>query len=310
MKGLVYENKTAQLRENIAMPQRRENETLVKISLAAVCSTDREIIKGYKPDFKGILGHEFVGIAEQSDDKSLIGKRVVGEINAGCQNCVYCFSGREKHCKNRETIGIVGKDGCFAEYMTIKTDLLHAAPDNVSDEMLVCTEPLAAALEVLQQCTIRPDDKVCIIGDGRLSFMIAQVVALNGADVYVSGHHRDKLEKFKSFANITVSPDDSFEIVIDACGSPSGMETAKKLCRSGGTIVLKSTYAQDIEMNLSWIVVNEITVKGSRCGPFKPALRLLEKNRITLPPIELYPIEKWQEAFNSSAFKVGFDFRG
>lgn len=145
LKGLVYENKTAQLKENIAMPQRRENETLVKILLAAVCSTDREIIKGYKPDFKGILGHEFVGIAEQSDDKSLIGKRVVGEINAGCQNCVYCLSGREKHCKNRETIGIVGKDGCFAEYMTIRTDLLHAAPNNVSDEMLVCTEPLAAA---------------------------------------------------------------------------------------------------------------------------------------------------------------------
>lgn len=140
--------------------------------------------------------------------------------------------------------------------------------------------------------------------------MIAQVVALNGADVYVLGHHEDKLEKFKNFANIIVSPNDSFEIVIDACGSPSGMETAKKLCRSGGTIVLKSTYAQNVVMNLSWIVVNEITVKGSRCGPFKPALRLLEKNRISLPPIELYPIEKWQQAFNSPAFKVGFDFRG
>ena len=309
MKGIYFENMKASYKEDLPLPERGEDETLIKIVLAAVCSTDREILKGYRPDFKGILGHEFVGIAVESSDPSLIGKRVVGELNAGCGKCIYCKTGREKHCLNRKTIGIVNKDGCFAEYMTLRTDLVHAVPDNVSFEEAVCTEPLAAALEILQRKHIGPDDSVCVIGDGRLAFMIAQVIALNGADVLVLGHHDEKLEKFKSFARVAKDTEETFEIVVDACGHPSGLETARKLCRCGGTIVMKSTYQQDAKANLSWAVVDEITLMGSRCGPFKPALRLLRDKKIILPKIDLFPLSDFEKALSTKSFKVGFDLR-
>ena len=309
VKGIYFENMKAEFREDIPVPNIKEDETLVKILLSSVCSTDREIIKGYRPDFKGILGHEFVGIAEKSSNPNIEGKRVVGEINAGCGHCIYCKTAREKHCLNRKTIGIVNKDGCFCQYMSIRTDLLHIVPDEVSDEEAVCTEPLAAALEILQRKHIGPADRVCVIGDGRLSFMIAQVIALNGADVLVLGHHKEKLEWFKSFAEVAVSTDETFEIVVDACGHPSGLDDARRLTRCGGTIIMKSTYQKDVYSNLSWAVVDEITLMGSRCGPFKPALRLLKDKKIILPKIELFRLEDWEKALDSKAFKVGFDMR-
>lgn len=309
MKGIYFENMKAEYREDIPIPHTEENETLIKIQLSSVCSTDREIIKGYRPDFKGILGHEFVGIAERSSNPDIVGKRVVGEINAGCKNCIYCKTEREKHCLNRKTIGIVNKDGCFCEYMAIRTDLLYEVPDNISDEEAVCTEPLAAALEILQRKHIGPDDSVCVIGDGRLAFMIAQVIALNGADVLVLGHHEEKLEQFKSFARVAVSTDETFETVVDACGHPSGLETARKITRCGGTIIMKSTYQKDVYSNLSWAVVDEITLMGSRCGPFKPAIRLLRDKKIILPKIDLFPLSDWEKALAVKSFKVGFDMR-
>lgn len=309
MQGLYYNGKNAVLRDGQPMPEPKAHESLVRISLAAICNTDREIIKGYKPDFTGVLGHEFVGVVEKSSEPALIGRRVVGEINEGCGTCFYCRTGRERHCESRKCIGITGQDGCFAAYMTIASKQLHIVPDTVPDERAVFAEPLAAALEIPDMIQIKPSDEICVIGDGRLAFLIAQVLALGGAAVTVLGKHEDKLRRFEGFAQTAVSCDRSFEIVVDAAGSPSGFETAMKLVRSRGTVVLKSTYAGKAELNLSAAVVNELTIVGSRCGPFEPALRLLSKNAIVLPPIELYPLGDWEKAFASRAFKVGFDFR-
>lgn len=309
MKALYYDGRETRLIEEYAKPVPLPHESLVKISLAAICNTDREIMRGYKPDFTGVLGHEFVGVVEKSSSPELLGKRVVGELNEGCGECVYCKTGREHHCENRKCIGITGKDGCFAPYMTIATRLLHTVPDGLSDEKAVFTEPLAAALEIADQIRIKPSEEICVIGDGRLAFMIAQVLALTGAGVTVLGRHEEKLKSFSDFASVATALDRRFELVVDASGSPSGIETAMKLVRSRGTIVLKSTYAGTLDINLSALVVNEITVLGSRCGPFEPALRLLERGLLSLPQIELYSLNDWQNAFESKVFKVGFDFR-
>ncbi len=309
MRALYYDGSDTRFAEDYPKPIPLPHESLVKISLAAICNTDREIMRGYKPDFTGVLGHEFVGVVECSNDQSLVGRRVVGELNEGCGECIYCKTGREHHCENRRCIGIAGKDGCFANYMTIATRLLHLVPDGLTDEKAVFTEPLAAALEIADQIRIKPSEEICVVGDGRLSFMIAQVLALTGASVTVLGRHEEKLRSFRGFAQAVTAVDRRFELVVDATGSPSGIETAMKLVRSRGTIVLKSTYAGAKDINLSSLVVNEITVLGSRCGPFVPALRLLERDLLDLPQIELYDLEDWQNAFASKAFKAGFDFR-
>ncbi len=309
MQGLYFDNGKAVLREELPMPEPQAHESLIRVSMAAICNTDREIMKGYKPDFSGVLGHEFVGTVEKSNDPELVGKRVVGEINEGCGECIYCKTGREKHCESRRCIGIVRQNGCFAPYMTIATRSLHVVPDNIPDEHAVFAEPLAAALEIPDSVHIRPSEEICVIGDGRLAYLIAQVLALSGAEITVLGKHEDKLRRFESFAKTATACDRRFEIVVDAAGSPSGIENAIRLVRSRGTIVLKSTYAGNTETNLSSVVVNEVRIVGSRCGPFEPALRLLARELLELPPIELHPIRDWEKAFSSHAFKVGFDFR-
>ena len=309
MKALYYDGKNTILKDDRPMPVREPHESLIKISLAAICNTDREIMKGYKPDFRGVLGHEFVGTVIESDDHALIGRRVVGELNEGCGQCLYCKTGREHHCINRKCIGIAGKDGCFAPYMTIANRLLHAVPDSLPDEQAVFTEPLAAAFDIAEQVHIRPSQEVCVIGDGRLALMIAQALSQTGAKVFVLGKHPEKLALFGGFAETMTECERSFEIVVDACGGPSGMESAMKLVRSRGTIVLKSTYAEGARMNLSGLVVNEISVVGSRCGPFEPALRALERGSVRLPEIELFSLSDWEKAFASRSFKAGFDFR-
>ena len=309
MQGLFYDGKTALLRHDLPIPEPEAHESLVRISLAAICNTDREIIKGYKPDFRGVLGHEFVGLVEKSSNPALVGRRVVGEINEGCGECVYCRSGRERHCESRRCIGIARQNGCFAPYMTIATKSLHIVPDNLTDEHAVFAEPLAAALEIPDLIQIRPSEEICVIGDGRLAYMIAQVLSLTGAEITVLGKHEEKLARFESFAKTSTACERRFEVVVDATGSPSGFASAMELVRSRGTIVMKSTYAGNASINLSAAVVNELSIIGSRCGPFAPALRLLSRGLIDLPPIELHSITSWEEAFDSRAFKVGFDFR-
>ncbi len=306
MKAVYFDGTKAAFRDDLDKPVPEAGESLVRILMSAVCSTDKEILRGYKPGFTGVMGHEFVGIVEESDQEQLIGKRVVGEINAGCGHCVYCRSGREKHCEERKVLGLEQKDGCFAEYMTIATHLLHIVPWDLPTERAIFTEPLAAALEVLSQVHIRPEEHCAIIGDGRLAFLIAQVVAMTGARVTVIGRHEEKLEKFRPYAETTMEPEDTYEIVIEASGKKEGILLAKEIVRHQGTIVLKSTYAGEVSINLSDLTVHEITIKGSRCGPFEPALHLLRKRKIELPEIELHRLEDFEKAFSSNAFKAGF----
>lgn len=311
MKGLFYDNKTkeAYYSENFSKPIPKKGESLVKIIMAAVCNTDKEILKGYKPDFSGIMGHEFVGIVEQSEIAALVGKRVVGELNEGCGQCIYCRTGRERHCDNRRVIGITARDGAFAEYMSIATRLLHVVPEALSTSTAIYTEPLAAALRIPEIVHLSPDKNAAVIGDGRLSYMIAQVLALSGIDVTVIGRHPEKLEKFQAFAKTTTVPKNTFELVVDAAGGASGLLMAQALVRKQGTIVIKSTYAGDIQIDMSRFVVNEVSIIGSRCGPFAPALRLLERGMVALPEITLYSLDQWAQAFDDkNAFKTGFQF--
>jgi threonine dehydrogenase-like Zn-dependent dehydrogenase len=314
MKGIgvnlkaLYYDKDLHYKEDYTNPLPGPRESLVKVLISAICNTDKEILKGYRPDFKGIIGHEFVGEVVESDNRKLIGKRVVGEINENCGQCIYCRTGRPTHCDVRKVIGISGKDGCFAEYITVKTELLHVVPDEIPSEIAVFTEPFAASLEILDQVHIKPSTNVAVIGDGRLAYMIAQVIALTGADLTVIGRHEEKLAAFAPFAKVLTKTDDTFEIVVDAAGSPSGLLTAQKIVRKKGIIVIKSTYAGKIEIDMSDFVVNEITIKGSRCGPFEPALTLLKRGLIQFPDIDLYELKDYEKAFQSHAFKSGFKF--
>lgn len=308
MRGLYYNGNGAVYREDLEIPKRDENRSLIRILLSAVCSTDKEVLKGYRPDFRGIMGHEFVGIVEESGDESLIGKRVVGEINEVCHECLYCKTGRPHHCSNRTTPGL-SKDGCFAEYMVLKTENLHVVPDSLPTEVAVFTEPLAAAFEILEQVDIKPGMPVGVLGDGRLALCIANVMHYAGADVTVIGKHEEKLKLFEKIAKTTTEHDkEAYEVVVEATGSPLGIGIAISLVRKMGTIVLKSTYADNASINLSMVPVNEITVVGSRCGPFEPALKALTEKEIVLPEIEKYDLKDWEKAFASPAFKSGFYF--
>ena len=328
MKALFFDGNKAEYREDLPVPVREEHQSLIRVLLANVCSTDREILKGYRPDFKGVMGHEFVGEVVESGDESLVGRMVVGELNEGCETCLYCRTGREKHCLDRRVIGM-SKDGCFAEYMTLATHLIHVVPEGLAPEKAVFAEPLAAALEILEQVKIDPTLNAAVIGDGRLGFMCAQVLALTGVDLTVIGHHPDKLRKFEPYAKTALSSDyfvaspygegrrfreltadECFEYVVEASGAPGGFDLAMNIVRKMGTIILKSTYAGRKDLDMSLIPVNEIIVVGSRCGPFEPALKLLSEGKVSFPDVELYDLKDWQKAFDSKAFKAGFDFRG
>lgn len=309
MKGIYFNGNDAVYREDLPMPVRGENESLVKILLCAVCNTDKEVRKGYRPDFRGVLGHEFVGEVIESSDESLVGKRVVGELNAACGECIYCRTGRPSHCNERRVLGMKNKDGAFAEYMTIDTNLLHVVPDELPTEIAIFTEPLAAAFEILTQVHVSPSKNAAVLGDGRLALFVAQVLAQTGIDLTVIGKHEEKLELFKSFAKVTTEGElEGYEYVAECTGSPSGLQKALELVRKKGTIILKSTYAGTVDVNMSMVVVNEISIVGSRCGPFEPAIKMLKEGKITLPPIELYECSDFEKAFESKAFKSGIKF--
>lgn len=309
MKGLYYDGSGAVYREDLPIPVPEEGESLIKIHYSTVCNTDKEVRKGYRPSFRGIMGHEFVGEVVESPDEKLKGRRVVGELNAACGKCIYCRTGRPTHCSNRRVLGMDNKDGCFAEYMTIDTSLLHLVPDELPDTRAIFTEPLAAALEILTQVHISPDKNAAVLGDGRLALLTAQVLALTGVDLTVIGRHPEKLELFRPFARVTTCGEkEGYEIVAECTGSETGLPQAMELVRKKGTILLKSTYSGKLSIDMSMVAVNELTIVGSRCGPFEPALRLLNDNKIHLPEIELYELKDFEKAFASKAFKAGFSF--
>ena len=281
MNALWLEDNKISLR-NISQP-RKPDEALIKIRRAGICSTDLELVKGYYP-YTGVIGHEFVGEVVEAEDASWIGQRVVGDINVSCQKCEQCLQGRPTHCEQRTVLGIVNRDGTFAEYTQLPIRNLHRVPASVPDEMAVFTEPLAAALEIQDQIQIKPTDRVLLIGAGRLGQLIAQTLALTGCDLHVVARHARQQSLLRSRGIRIVAEEQiqpwRWDIVVEATGSPSGFALARRAIRPRGTIVLKSTYKGDMSVNFSSIVVDEIQVVGSRCGPFEPALRLMEFKQV------------------------------
>lgn len=312
MKAIVFDE-NLKLDKNYEKPVPQKGEALIKVSLAGICNTDFEITKGYM-GYKGILGHEFVGVVEEINDKdkSLLGKRVVAEISYGCHkpDCEWCNQGLVRHCPDRHTIGIWRKDGCFAEYITLPLEVLFEVPENVSNEQVVFVEPLAAACEILEQLHIQPIQKVLVQGDGKLGLTTALTLNAFNYDVTLVGKHQNKLDIAKAQGVKTILLDDldvkpEWEVLVEATGSISGFETAMALTKPRGTLVLKSTVAGSKEFNLAPIVINEITVLGSRCGQFKPALRLLENNRIDFKSFisGIYSVDDAIEAFEKNKDK-------
>lgn len=282
MRALWLENKQLSLREEVPVPV-NSAEALIRVRVAGVCGTDLEMVRGYYP-FTGILGHEFVGEVVEAPDAAWVGKRVAGEINASCWQCEQCRQGRPTHCEKRSVLGIIGRNGVFAEFTRLPLENLHLVPDSVSDEAAVFTEPLAAALEIQQQVAIHPSDRVLLIGAGRLGQLIAQVMSLNGTQLRVVARHPHQRALLNARGISVIEEADvqpwRWDVVVEATGSPSGFDLARKALRPRGTLVLKSTYRGEMTLNFSPLVVDEITIVGSRCGPFAPALRLLEQKLV------------------------------
>lgn len=307
MKGLWLENNQLQLRTDIPIPKPPAGEALVRVLCAGICNTDLELIKGYYP-YTGIIGHEFVGVVEQGPEH-LINQRVVGEINAACGYCRFCRSGQPTHCENRTVLGIVNRNGAFAEYLSLPIENLHIVPENVSTAAATFTEPLAAALEIQQQITLCQDDRVLVVGDGKLGQLIAQTLALTGCDLLVVGRHEDKLLNLAARGIKTALAnsvkDRYFDVSIDCTGNPEGFNTARRALRPRGTLILKSTYAGNLSLDASALVVDEITLIGSRCGPFVPALELLETKKVNVQSLIQgnYPLSLGLEAFEKAKTK-------
>jgi threonine dehydrogenase-like Zn-dependent dehydrogenase len=269
-------------------PALEQGDTLVRVRQAGVCSTDVEITRGYM-NFAGVLGHEFVGVVEQSPEKKLIGQRVVGEINCPCGRCDMCLSGLSNHCRNRGVVGIHAHDGAFADYVRLPATNLHVLPDEVDDDMAVFVEPLAAAFQVLKQTRIEPRTWVTVLGDGRLGLLVAQVLRNVGCPVRVIGKHPQKLalcEKWqiRSRPLADIAPRHDQDVVVDCTGSAAGFDLAMQIVRPRGTIVLKSTFANGgangKPLNLAPLVIDEINVVGSRCGPFREAIKALAEKSV------------------------------
>ena len=281
MRALWLENNKISLPD---IPQPRSpNEALIKIRKAGICSTDLELVKGYYP-YTGILGHEFVGEVVEAEDASWISERVVGEINVVCNECEQCLNERPTHCENRTVLGIINRDGTFAEFTNLPVANLHRVPASVPDEMAVFTEPLAAALEIQRQIQINPSDRVLLLGAGRLGQLIAQTLALTGCDLRVVARHKHQQDLLKARGIMTISEEEikpwRWDVVVEATGSPSGFALARRAIRPRGILVLKSTYQGEMSINFSSVVVDEINIIGSRCGPFEPALHLMESKQV------------------------------
>jgi alcohol dehydrogenase len=319
MKALYFDGKLS-LRE-VSTPDRGPGEALIKVLLAGICGTDREILKGYS-GFRGIPGHEFVGRVLECDDSNWVGRRVVGEINVACGHCPWCAKGLGRHCPHRTVLGIVNRPGAFAEDVTLPVENLHAVPDEISDQAATFTEPLAAACEILEQMTLQAGTPVAIIGDGRLGLLVAQVLKHAGAEVTLIGRHAWKLDLARAWGVRVLSAGDeelapgSFPVTVEATGSPRGITAALRLVRPRGTVVMKSTFSGAAYFDATKLVVDEITLIGSRCGLFAPALELLRRGHVTVHHLitKTFPLEQGLAAFEyldrTSALKVLLEMPG
>lgn len=313
MKALYFDGKLT-FRE-VTKPHPAPAEALIQVLLAGICGTDREILKGYS-GYTGILGHEFVGRVVDCDDGQWVGQRVVGEINLACGHCSWCAKGLARHCPHRTVLGIVNRPGVFAEYVTLPVGNLHKVPDEISDQAATFTEPLAAACEILEQMTLTPGTRVAILGDGRLGLLVAQVLKHAGAQVTLIGRHGWKLDLARGWGVRVMSAGEeslasaSFPVTVEATGSSGGIREALRLVEPRGTVVMKSTFHVVANVDTTKLVVDEITLLGSRCGLFGPALELLQRGEVAVHQMiaRVFPLEQGLEAFEyldeTSALKV------
>ena len=323
MRALVYRNNTLTLENNYPRPTPKPGEALIHVLLAGICNTDLEIVRGYM-GFQGVLGHEFVGVVEEiygdvAHERygHLIGQRVVGEINAACRHpdCLYCKREIFTHCPNRTTLGIVNRDGAFAEYLMLPVENLHLVPEDVSDEEAVFVEPLAANFEILEQVHLKPTESIVILGDGKMGQLTAQVLTLSGCEVVMVGKHEEKLALaakrgvrtyvLENSQHFTLENGRRVDMVVECTGSAQGLEMALRLVRARGVVALKSTVAEKTLTHLAPIVIDEIRVQGSRCGPFAPALRALSQHTIDVHPLisACYALDEGLTAFRHATQK-------
>ena len=300
MKATFFDGKQIIFDNNYPDPE--FNETVVQVNLAGICGTDLEILDGYMK-YTGILGHEFVGTVVKSKNSDLIGKRVVGEINAGCTKCDFCIRGMERHCPSRTVLGILKRDGAFAEFLSLPEKNLHVIPDSISDEQAVFVEPLAAAFEINEQISLKPEWNVAVVGDGRLAQLIIQVIKLTCSNITCFGKHQNKLEGLiqsgiKIKIGIESTDEQLFDLVVEATGSNSGFTDTMKLVKPRGTVVLKSTITSRENLDLTSTIINEITLIGSRCGLFKPAIDALATGVISVNSMidSTFSLDKFEDA--------------
>lgn len=297
MRALRLTDNGPYLDTNYPTPTPGPDEALIRVRLAGICATDLQLLAGYKGGYRGVLGHEFVGeVVAAPGHPAWVGRRVAGELNIGCGDCDLCRRGLGKHCRRRESLGIIRRDGTFADFLTLPVANLHPLPDELSDEAAVFVEPLAAALQLLEQCHIRPDMRVYVLGDGRLGLLVAQVLARTGCELTALGRTDAKLNILAARKIATARTDDPAmlgqlldqpaDLVVEVTGSPDGFALARRLVRPGGVLTLKSTFAAPLPaFDISSLVVDEITLVGSRCGPFPPAIRLLAEGAVAVQPL-------------------------
>lgn len=307
MRAIHLSGKTVELRSKHPIPRPKdcpESEVLVKVIRAGVCETDLQLIQGYM-GFEGVLGHEFVGIAQSGP---LRGERVVGEINCSCFECDTCRSGLPTHCPNRTVLGILGHDGAFADFISVPQKNLHRVPEALSTDVAVFVEPVAAAYQILRQQLVEKHHRVAVLGDGRLGNLCAQVLADFGCEVLVVGKHENKLQILRDLGIETsllneVTPARKFDVVVDCTGSVSGLPTALQFVKPWGTIILKTTVSGEQTMAFAPIVIDEVRVIGSRCGPFSDAIAGLEAGRVQVEPLisGRFPLDKGVEAIHHTA---------
>lgn len=298
------------VRDNYPDPAPAPGESIVRVRMAGICGTDLELARGYMT-YRGVPGHEFVGEVADTQGGALAGRRVVGEINAACRRCEWCVAGMGRHCPNRSVLGIAGRDGAFAEYLRLPSDNLIALPDSIPDELGVFVEPLAAIYEIFEQTDLRRDQRIAVLGDGRLGALAAMVLRAQNYAPVLAGHHRDKLERLAAFG-IEVQLEDhlkaGFDTVIDCTGHSAGLNRALTLVRPRGMVILKSTAAAGAALNLALAVVNEITIVGSRCGRFAPAIAALEAGKIDPRPLvsSVFPLDDAIAAFAAAGRSPNF----
>ena len=307
MRALWLEGRALRLRDDVPLPSPPPGEALVRVRVAGVCNTDLELVRGYYP-FTGVPGHEFVGVVEAAEGApEWVSRRVVGEINAACEECPTCRAGRPSHCERRTVLGIVGRDGAFATHLRLPVRNLHAVPDGMPDEVAAFTEPTAAALELQQQVRVSPGDRAVVIGAGKLGNLVAQTLAATGCRLLVVGRSPRPLALLAARGILTATAEGieprRADLAVECTGNPEGLELARRAVRPRGTIVLKSTYHGEAAIDMAPFVVDEITLVGSRCGPFAPALTALARGDVDPRPLidARYPLVDAVAAFEHAA---------